>query len=170
MARTARTYRNAHGTALLTRSYGDANDIFATNPLRRSAGVVGVSWAMVLIPYFLLAGEYRALALVGVGWLAATGIIMCTPILIWCLVEELVKAIRRRVTPPIEELNLSERAYNLLRRHGLDSISSVETLPDSSLLLLSNMDTRALKEIRRSISLWRYRRWQDRGFPADGMP
>lgn len=160
----------ASARALMARPSNDTNDLFATNPLRRSAWVVGVSWALVLGPYFLLDGEYRALALVGVGWLAATGIIMCTPILVWCVVEELVKAVRRRITPPIEELNLSERAYNLLRRHGFESISSVETVPDSSLLLLSNMDTRALKEIRRSISLWRYRQWQERGFPADGMP
>jgi len=162
--------RNPYSSAMMTRSYTDANDLFATNPLRRSAWIVGVSWAMVLVPYFLPHGEYRAIALVGGGWLAATGIIMCTPILVWCLVEELVKVVRRRVNPPIEELSLSPRAYNLLRRHGLETIASVETLPDGSMLLLSNMDARALREIRRSISLWRYRQWQERGFPADGMP
>jgi hypothetical protein len=44
------------------------------------------------------------------------------------------------------------------------TIASVEEAPDAALLLLSNMDARALREIRRAISLWRYRRWQERGF------
>jgi hypothetical protein len=162
--------QNRHQRFQTPRSYSSANDLFAINPLRRSAWIVVVSWALVLVPYFLLAGELQAIVLVGTGWIAATGIIMCTPILIWCIIEEAVKLVRRRINPPIEELNLSARAYNLLRRHGFETISSVDTAPDTSMLLLSNMDARALNEIRRSISLWRYRRWQERGFPADGMP
>jgi hypothetical protein len=155
---------------MLHRNYGDCNDIFAVNPLRRSAWIVAVSWAMLLVPVFVLHGELRSLVLVGTGWIAATGIIMVTPILIWCLVEEAVKAIRRRITPPIEALNLSPRAFNLLRRHGFETIDEVDAAPDSSLLLLSNMDARALREIRRAINLWRYQRWQERGFPADELP
>lgn len=162
--------RSRHDSVPLARSYHSANDLFAINPLKRSAWIVSVSWALVLLPYYLLDGDFQAIALVAGGWLAATGIVMCTPILIWCLIEELVKAVQRRVNPPIEDLNLSARAYNLLRRHGFESIVSVDTLPDESLLLLSNMDVRAMDEIRRSISLWRYRQWQERGFPADGMP
>jgi hypothetical protein len=162
--------RDTYSSVYALRSHSDANDLFAVNPLRRSAWVVSVSWALVLVPYFLLDGDLRSIILVATGWIAATGIIMCTPILVWCLVEELVKSIQRRINPPIEELHLSARAYNLLHRHGLTTIVSVETLSDASLLMLSNMDARALNEIRRSISLWRYRQWQERGFPADGMP
>ncbi len=44
------------------------------------------------------------------------------------------------------------------------TIASVEETPDTSLLLLSNMDNRTVQEIRRSVNLWRYRRWQERGF------
>jgi hypothetical protein len=157
-------------TYLLRSTGGDCNDIFAVNPLRRSAWIVAVSWAMILGPVFLLTGEFQALVLIAAGWLAATGIIMCTPILIWCLIEEGVKLIRRRVSPPIESLDLSPRAYNLLRRHGFESIASVDATPDTSLMLLSNMDARAVREIRRAISIWRYQRWQERGFPADGLP
>ena len=157
-------------TMLLRAGGGDCNDIFAVNPLRRSAWIVSVSWALILVPAFLLEGETRSLMLIGAGWIAATGIIMVTPILIWCLVEEAVKAIRRRVTPPIEALDLSPRAYNLLRRHGIETIAEVDSTPDSSLLMLSNMDARALREIRRAVNIWRYQRWQERGFPADGMP
>lgn len=166
-----RMNRNAyHGTMLLRGRGGDCNDIFAVNPLRRSFYVVSVSWLMVLLPLVFLEGDLQALVLIAGGWIAATGIIMCTPILIWCLVEELWKFIKRRVTPSIDLLDLSPRAYNLLRRHGLMSIAMIEATPDSSLMMLSNMDTRAIREIRRAISIWRYRRWQERGFPADGMP
>jgi hypothetical protein len=151
-------------------SASDYNDLFAVNPLRRSFCVVAASWASILVPAYLMEGELRSLILIGTGWLAATGIIMCTPILIWCLIEELVKLIRRRITPPIEVLDLSPRAYNLLRRHGFESIDSVDRTADSSLMLLSNMDARALHEIRRAINIWKYRRWQERGFPANEMP
>jgi hypothetical protein len=149
---------------------GDCNDIFAVNPLRRSAWIVSVCWAFLLGPAFLLHGDAQMLMLISFGWLAATGIILVTPILIWCLIEEAWKVLRRRVDPTIEELDLSPRACNLLRRHGLETIASIERVSDSSLSLLSNMDARAIREIRRAISIWRYKRWQDRGFPADGMP
>ena len=41
-------------------------------------------------------------------------------------------------------------------------------LPDDGLLLLSNMDARSVREIRRAITLWKYRRWQENGFAATG--
>ena len=50
------------------------------------------------------------------------------------------------------------------RSGSIVTIASVEQTPDTTMLLLSNMDQRALHEIRRGISLWRYRRWQERGF------
>jgi hypothetical protein len=164
--------RMGHGAQRGGLSYGssESSDLFAVNPLRRSLTVVGVCTAMLLGPAFLLQGDTRALFLIGGGWLAATGIIMCTPIVIWCLVEEAWRFVRRRITPPIEELDLSPRAYNLLRRHGFESIEMVEQTPDSSLALLSNMDARAIREVRRAVSIWKYRRWQERGFPADQLP
>ena len=151
-------------------SGGGVNDLFAENPLRRSAWIVGVSWAMLLGPAWLLDGDARALVLIAFGWLAVTGIVMVTPILIWCLAEEAWKVVRRRVDPPVTLLDLSPRAANLLRRHGFETIASVEATSDVSLSLLSNMDARAIREIRRAISIWRYMRWQERGFPADELP
>jgi hypothetical protein len=162
--------RPAENALMLRTSWGDCNDIFAVNPLRRSAWIVAVSWAMVLIPAFLMHGSWRSLLLIAGGWVAATGIIMCTPIFIWCLIEEGWKLVRRRISPAVEQLDLSPRAFNLLRRHGFETIASVEATPDSSLILLSNMDARAVREIRRAISLWRYQRWQERGFPANELP
>ena len=40
---------------------------------------------------------------------------------------------------------------------------------DEALMMLSNMDARTVREIRRAINLWQYRRWQEAGFPAGGM-
>lgn len=156
---------------MMYRSHGsDCNDLFAVNALQRSAWIVFISWAMILIPAFLLEGSLQALLLIGFGWIAATGIVMCTPIFIWCLAEEAWKGVRRRIDPPIEALDLSPRAYNLLRRHGYETIDSVDAAPDATLALLSNMDARAIREIRRAVSIWRYQRWQERGFPADELP
>jgi hypothetical protein len=41
-------------------------------------------------------------------------------------------------------------------------------VPDAMLLLLSNMDARGVHEIRRAIAVWKYRRWQEKGFPVSG--
>jgi hypothetical protein len=30
------------------------------------------------------------------------------------------------------------------------------------------MEARRLREVRRAVSLWKYRRWQEEGFPATG--
>ncbi len=162
-------YRTRAELAMAYRGEG-ANDIFAVNPLRRSAWIVGICWALILGPAWLLHGEAQALMLIAFGWLAMTGIIMVTPILIWCLVEEAVTLVRRRTNPPIELLDLSPRAANLLRRHGFESIAQVDAASDATLALLSNMDARAIREIRRAVSIWRYKRWQERGFPADELP
>ncbi len=105
-----------------------------------------------------------------VGWLAMTGIVMGTPILLWSLVEEGWRRAQRRLDPPVEELDLAPRLRHVLVRHGYASIAQVERAPDAALLVLSNMDTRGLRDVRRAVSLWRYRRWQERGFPDRGMP
>ena len=84
--------------------------------------------------------------------------------MIWSLLEEVWQWCQRRIWPTIDQLDLSPRARNLLRRHGFVTIASVEQTPDPTLLLLSNMDTRTLHEIRRGVNLWHYRHWQERGF------
>lgn len=149
---------------------GSDTDIFAVNPIRRSFAISATCWLMVLGPILFLDGDVQASLLIGLGWLAAAGIVFVTPIFFWSLAEAGWQRIRWRVSPSIEDLDLSPRAYNLLRRHGFDTISSVELTPDVSLMLLPNMDPKALHEIRRAVNLWRYRRWQEAGFPAEGAP
>jgi hypothetical protein len=144
--------------------HSDLGDLFSVNPIRRSLGVIVASITMMLLPPMFLAGPAQAAALIVALWFGITGLILCIPILIWSVIEEIWHRCQRRLWPTVEQLDLSPRAHNLLRRHGFVTITSVEQTPDTTMLLLSNMDHRALHEIRRSISLWRYRRWQERGF------
>ncbi len=141
-------------------------DPFTVDPIRRSFGLVVVCSAAVVGPWLAgpAAGE---LAMITVGWLALTGLILGIPVLILSLVEEAVRLIRRRLEPGIDQLDLSPRVAHILERFGYETIVSVERAPDPELLLLSNMDARGLQEVRRAVTLRNYRRWQERGFPAD---
>lgn len=142
-------------------------DPFAVNPIRRSLLLVISSFAVIGIS-MLFGGEVATSIMLSVGWLAVTGIVMGVPILIWSLIEEGWRLLDRRMHPSISELSLSPRVLHVLQRHGYESIDQVDSTPDAGLLLLSNMDNRGLREVRRAISLWKYRRWQEDGFPATG--
>lgn len=143
-------------------------DPFATNPVRRSALAVAVSGAILFVPGILFGYEAASLVILSCGWLAAAVLAFSVPVLILSSIEEGWRQVARRLQPTIYELELSPRVYSLLRRHGFESISRIDRTPDSVLLMLSNFDARALAEVRRAISLWKYRRWQDAGFPVNG--
>lgn len=143
------------------------NDPFAVNPIRRSAGLVILSLTILIGPW-LISEKAGTTVMLAFGWLAVTGFVMGFPILIWSLVEEGIAAIRRRIHPSIEQLGLSPRVEHVLHRHGLKTIRDVDQTSDVSLLLLSNMDQRGIRELRRAITLWKYQRWQERGFVASG--
>lgn len=147
-----------------------SDDIFAVNPLRRSFYISTGSWLVLILPALFMSGNAQALVLIGLGWMAAAGIVFVTPIFFWCLGEVAWAAIRRRTRPTIDQLDISQRAFNLLMRYGYESIASVDRADDSSLLLISNMDARTVHEIRRAVNIWKYQRWQDRGFPAGETP
>lgn len=152
-------------------AYGSSSDdIFAVNPLRRSAAISLGSWAVLIVPAAFMSGDLQALVLIGFGWLAAAGIVFVTPIFFWSAIEAAWHAYRRRKHPGIEELDIGQRAYNLLTRHGYETIERVDRTPDSSMLLLSNMDPRTLQQVRRAINIWKYQRWQERGFPLGETP
>lgn len=148
-----------------TTGYSDVGSLFAINPIRRSLVAILVSLALIVAPAALLEGDTQVIVMLVTAWFGITGLVMCVPILLWCLAEEAWGRLQRRLWPTIDRLeDLSPRARNLLRRHGFVTIASIEHAPDTTLLLLSNMDSRALQEIRRSINLWHYRRWQEGGF------
>jgi hypothetical protein len=146
------------------RGYSDFSQLFAVNPIRRALATILVSLALITAPLALPGGNVRTVVQLITVWFGATSIIMCTPILIWCSMEEAWRWLQRRLWPTIDQLGLSPRTHNLLRRHGYVTIASVERASDSTLLLLSNMDGQAVREIRRSVNVWRYLRWQEAGF------
>jgi len=149
---------------------GAGGDLFAVDPIRRSAGAIVVCAALIALPLLVLHGDTQRAVGLPTSWIGLTGLILRIPIPSISLLEEGWQRSQRRIWPTIDQLELPPRAHNLLRRHGFVTITSVEEAPDAALILLSNMDARVLREIRRAISLWRYRRyrryrrWQERGF------
>jgi hypothetical protein len=141
------------------------SDPFAVNPIRRSAGLVAICLVVLIVPW-LISEQFGTTVMLALGWLAVTGLVMGLPILIWSLAEEGIRLLRRRVHPSVEQLKLSPRVEHILLRHGLTTVRDVDQTPDDGLLLLSNMDQRGLREIRRAITLWKYQRWQESGFAA----
>ncbi len=142
-------------------------DPFAINPIRRSAILVVACAAIVFIPWFF-GDELATTVMLSIGWLAMTGLVIGLPVLLLSLGEETVRTVRRRLRPTVDHLEISPRVAHILLRHGYEAIDEVDRAPDAALLLLSNMDARGLREVRRAVSLWKYRRWQERGFPATG--
>jgi hypothetical protein len=142
-------------------------DPFAVNPIRRSFALV-VCCALIIFGPWLINETVATTVMLSVGWLAVTGLVMGVPVLIWSLIEAGILQMRRRMHPPVEALEISPRVIHILQRHGYNTIESVDTAPDAALMLLSNMDARGLREIRRAAAVWRYRRWQEQGFPVAG--
>jgi hypothetical protein len=154
---TWRGFRNNPGT-------GSLADPFAVNPIRRSlALVLGCSVAIV-VPW-LISDAVMTAAMLSVTWLAITGLVFGLPVLVWSLFAAAIREMRAHMLPSIDELGLTPRVKHLLSRHGYDTIEDLETETDAALLMLSNLDVRGVREIRRAIALWKYRRWQERGFP-----
>ncbi len=144
---------------------GSLPDPFAVNPIRRSFGLVVACLTVLVVPFFL--GERAIMtSMLTIGWLAIAGLVFGLPVLIWSLAEASIARIRTRLHPAVDELDLSPRLKHVLQRHGYQSIDGVDSAPDAALLLLSNLDTRGLQEVRRAISIWKYRRWQEQGFPV----
>ena len=53
---------------------------------------------------------------------------------------------------PIEELNLSVRAHNVLERNGLKTVGAVMSKTDEELLGLRNLGRQAFNEIKEKLS------------------
>jgi hypothetical protein len=170
MSYRALSARNTLIRAERTHHGGGPSNLFAVNPLRRSFIVAAACWLTLIVPITLLHGEWQAMILIGAGWIAVTGAIFVTPLFVWCLVERGWEIWFRHRCPTVEQLELTPRALNLLARHGYTTIAQLDRASDESLLMLSNMDTRTVREIRRAVSIWKYLRWQARGFPVDETP
>lgn len=164
------TYRNYSATLQLQRRAAAAPwDPFAINPVRRSLAAFTIFTAAFILPMAVLPVDLEALTMVLFGWLAAIGMVLTFPVLVMSLIELGWTRIARRLYPSIDLLEISPRVRNLLNRYGFRTIDSVERTSDDAFLMLTNFDPRALRELRRAISIWKYRRWQDAGFPANWM-
>jgi Bacterial RNA polymerase, alpha chain C terminal domain len=147
---------------------GQLADPFAVDPIRRSFGLVATC-ALVLFGPLAIDSKVAALVMLSCGWLAAAGFVIGLPVLLWSVGEWLAIAIRKRLHPTVDQLDISPRVAHILNRFGYHEIEFVDQISDAELMLLSNMDVRAVREIRRAIAIWKYRRWQERGFPARGF-
>lgn len=143
------------------------NDPFSINPIRRSFIGATVSLVIITMP-FLISAEVGATVMLSVGWLAMAIIVFCVPIFIWCVIEEAVGIVSRRVHPPVSELDLPLRIIHILQRHNVQTIRAAERLDPAAFHLMANMAPRDAESVVRAINLWRYRRWQEAGFPAEG--
>lgn len=52
---------------------------------------------------------------------------------------------------PIEELDLSVRAYNCLRRHGVDTVLDLASLKEEDLIKVKNLGKKSMKEIKEKL-------------------
>lgn len=163
---SARAYANEFRSRVAMQT-NHVHDPFSVNPIRRSlAGVVG-SLAIMIVP-FLVSDEAGATMMLAVGWLAMAILVFSLPVLIWATVEEVVTTAHRRLYPPVSDLDLSERVVHILERHGIRTIRAAEALDPAAMHLMGNMAPRDVQDVQRAITLWRYRRWQNAGFPAEG--
>lgn len=142
-------------------------DPFHTNPIRRSLTGAAIGLAVIVLP-FLVSEELGATIMLAVGWLALAMVVFCLPILVWSLIEELVRRTTSRIHPPVSELDLPERVIHILQRHGVQTVRAAERLDPAAFHLMANMGPRDAEAVGRAIRLWRYRRWQEAGFPAGG--
>lgn len=58
---------------------------------------------------------------------------------------------REFATLPIEELELSIRVYNRLKRQRIDTVGSIVALGEDGLLAVRNITTQDVREIRLSL-------------------
>lgn len=139
-------------------SLSSTYDPFAVHPIRRSAFAVFISGLLLIgVPLaFGSSSDITTGLYLTVGWLAAAVFILAVPILIISTLEAGWHSLKCHVHPSVTELDLSPRVANLLRRHQFDTIDDIERAPDGLLLLLSNFDADALREVRRATSLFRY--------------
>ena len=164
--RTARAYVGEFRSRVAMQS-NQLHDPFSVNPIRRSLAAGSASLVLITAP-FLISDEVGATVMLSVGWLAMAVLAFCIPIFLWSVCEEIVRVISNRIHPPVSELDLPERVIHILQRHGVRTVRAAEQLDPAAFHLMANMAPRDADAVLRAINLWRYRRWQEAGFPAEG--
>lgn len=57
----------------------------------------------------------------------------------------------RKTATSIDDLGLSVRAYNCLKRHGVRTVDELKTMTDDELMQVRNLGSRCIKEIKEII-------------------
>jgi DNA-directed RNA polymerase alpha subunit len=60
----------------------------------------------------------------------------------------------RTDTPPIEELAIGARAYNCLKRYGIDTVGELVALPRAELAGFRNLGKKSLEQIELALALY----------------
>ena len=116
----------------------------------------------------LLAQDNRlTLWMTCVAALGGACLLIATPVLLWTVVEQLVRWHHRQTSPPLSELGISVRLANILRNAGYETIRDVERLDTADLMSLRRVEPQEAAQFARAIALYRYRRWQESGFTTD---
>lgn len=147
-----------------------ASQWLAVSPVRRSAGLVITCVLILSVAFSLRSSNAIGPWMVVAASLAGAMLVLGLPVLVWSVVESLVRRHRRRTSPPLHELGLSIRLENILRKAGYETIRDVERLGIADLMLLPRVEFDEAKQFERALTLYRYRRWQEAGFPADLRP
>ena len=144
------------------------NGIFTTNPIRRSVILIAVCLAVIatVVVLFQHGGTRGGGLLVLAAALAAAILLLAVPLLLWSIIADAARRHRRRTSPDLADLRLSVRTENILRRSGHETVADIVGLDDDQLLGLPRMEDHDVRQIRRALSLWDYRRWQESGFPS----
>ena len=65
---------------------------------------------------------------------------------------ELIVTGRRSALTPIEDLDLSLRAYNCLKREGINTVGQLTELGEWNLLDIRNFGQRSIEEVKRKLA------------------
>ena len=77
----------------------------------------------------------------------------------------------------IDELELTTRAYNVLKRAGIDTVEKLDSISDSELLRIRNLNQKCLSDIRERLRRYKVGKHYEckycdytRGVPYPGEP
>lgn len=65
-----------------------------------------------------------------------------------CATSHKTEAIDEKHGTPIDELNLSVRTYNVLKRAGVETVEEIQSMSDTDLAMIRNLSRRCMDEVR----------------------